>query len=339
MMKLMLIPTVFLLILLLLIGAIAMAFVTGQPNDPGFSMGINLSDEVLALKPLVLYQAEYFGIVEYIWYLLAIIQVESGGRVEDVMQSSESLGLPPNSLSTEDSIRQGVRYFSQLLRHAEAQGVDMDSVIQAYNYGISFIGYVANRGQRYTFELAVSFARVLSLGVRVSYTNPVAVAENGGWRYRHGNMFYVRLVRSHLAGMGSSGFLWPTPDSNLVTSRFGPRVSPGGIGSTNHRGIDIGVAWGRPILASAGGVVELSGWNGGYGNYIRIYHGNGYHTAYAHNSQNHVRVGDRVLQGEHIADVGSTGNSTGPHLHFEIWVNGTPVDPLPFFPPGTYILR
>ena len=104
----------------------------------------------------------------------------------------------------------------------------------------------------------------------------------------------------------------------------------------NHLGIDIGAAWGTPVLASAAGFVELSGWNGGYGNYIRIYHGNGHHTAYAHNSWNIVRVGGRVTQGAHIANVGSTGNSTGPHLHFEIWVNGSPVDPLPFFPPGTY---
>jgi len=139
--------------------------------------------------------------------------------------------------------------------------------------------------------------------------------------------------------LGSSGFLWPTPGSDLVTSPFGPRRSPGGIGSTNHQGIDIGVVWGSPILASAGGVVELSGWNGGFGNYIRIYHGNGHHTVYAHNSRNHVRNGDRVSQGQHIADIGSTGNSTGPHLHFEIWVNGSPVDPLPFFPQGTFRIR
>ena len=341
MMKLIFIPAVFMLILLLLIGAIAMAFVTGQPEpDPDFSVGVNLCDEVLALKPLVLYHARYFGVEAYIWYLLAIIQVESGGRVEDVMQSSESLGLPPNSLSRDESIRQGVRYFSQLLSRAERLDADMDAVLQSYNFGIGFIDYIVQNGNgQYSFELAMSFARRLSGGIRVLYTNPIAVEENGGWRYRYGNMFYVRLVRSHLIGVGSSGFLWPAPDSNLVTSPFGRRPSPGGIGSTNHQGIDIGAAWGTPILASAGGVVEFSAWNGGFGNYIRIYHGNGHHTVYAHNSRNHVRTGDRVVQGQRIADVGSTGNSTGPHVHFEIWVNGTPVDPLPFFPPGTYRLR
>ena len=137
MMKLMMLPMIFLLILLLIIGAISMAFVTGQPDDPGFSIGINLCDEVLALKPLVLHYATYFGVEQYVWHLLAIIQVESGGRVEDVMQSSESLGLPPNSLSREESVRQGVRYFSQLRSRAELLGADMDTVLQSYNFGLT----------------------------------------------------------------------------------------------------------------------------------------------------------------------------------------------------------
>ena len=80
--------------------------------------------------------------------------MESGGTAEDVMQSSESLGLPPNSLSTEESIKQGVKYFSELLASSERLGVDLESVIQSYNYGGGFLGYVANRGNKYTFELA-----------------------------------------------------------------------------------------------------------------------------------------------------------------------------------------
>jgi len=132
MMKPIAFAAIFLLVLLIIVGAIAMTLVTGQP-EPGFSIGVNLSNEVLALKPLVLYHTRYFGVENHIWYLLAIIQVESGGRVEDVMQSSESLGLPPNSLSRDESIRQGVRYFSQLLSRAERLGADMDTVLQSYN--------------------------------------------------------------------------------------------------------------------------------------------------------------------------------------------------------------
>lgn len=132
-------------------------------------------------------------------YLLAIMQVESGGTATDVMQSSESMGLPPNSLSTEESIKQGCKYFSELLKSAEAKGCDIDTVVQAYNYGGGFIDYVAKHGKKYTFELAVSFAKDKSGGVKVTYKNEISIKENGGWRYKYGNMFYVRLVNQYLA--------------------------------------------------------------------------------------------------------------------------------------------
>ena len=108
--------------------------------------------------------AKEYGVEEYVNILLAIIQVESGGTAEDVMQSSESLGLPPNSLSTEESIKQGVKYFSELLASSERLSVDLESVIQSYNYGGGFLGYVANRGNKYTFELAQSFSKEYSGG-------------------------------------------------------------------------------------------------------------------------------------------------------------------------------
>jgi len=77
--------------------------------------------------------------------------------------------------------------------------------------------------------------------------------------------------------------------------------------------------------------VRLSGWHGGFGITVIIDHGNGYSTLYAHNSRNRVEVGQRVNRGDHIADVGTTGMSTGNHLHFEIRRNGTPINPMPFF--------
>ena len=160
--------------------------------------GVSVSQEVLAHKPMLEKYAREYGIEEYLNVLLAIIQVESGGTLEDVMQSSESLGLPPNSLSTEESIKQGCKYFSELLAAAETKGCDLNSVIQSYNYGGGFLDYVAGRGKKYTFELAESFARDKSGGKKVTYTNPVAVEKNGGWRYSYGNMFYVLLVSQYL---------------------------------------------------------------------------------------------------------------------------------------------
>lgn len=109
--------------------------------------GVSVSQEVLAHKPMLEKYAREYGIEEYLNVLLAIIQVESGGTLEDVMQSSESLGLPPNSLSTEESIKQGCKYFSELLAAAEAKGCDLNSVVQSYNYGGGFLDYVAGRGK------------------------------------------------------------------------------------------------------------------------------------------------------------------------------------------------
>ena len=160
--------------------------------------GANLSAEVLAYRPMVERYAAQYGISEYVTVLLAIMQVESGGTPEDVMQSSESMGLPPNSLDAESSIRQGCRYFAELLAKADRLGSDLDSAIQAYNYGGGFLDYAAARGGRYSFQLAQAFAEEKSGGVRVPYKNEISVAENGGWRYNYGNMFYVRLVSQYL---------------------------------------------------------------------------------------------------------------------------------------------
>ena len=160
--------------------------------------GVSVSQEVLAHKPMLEKYAREYGIEEYLNVLLAIIQVESGGTLEDVMQSSESMGLPPNSLGTEQSIAQGCKYFSELIDKADRLGCDLDSVIQAYNYGGGFLDYVASHGGKYSFELAQAFAEEKSGGVRVTYKNEISVAENGGWRYDYGNMFYVRLVSEYL---------------------------------------------------------------------------------------------------------------------------------------------
>ena len=179
---------------------VALLFASDEDGGRGgiYYGGANLSAEVLAHRPMVERYAAQYGISEYVDVLLAIMQVESGGTLEDVMQSSESMGLPPNSLDTESSIRQGCEYFSELLAKADRLGCDLDSVIQAYNYGGGFLDYVASHGGKYSFELAQAFAEEKSGGVRVTYKNEISIAENGGWRYNYGNMFYARLVKQYL---------------------------------------------------------------------------------------------------------------------------------------------
>ena len=125
-------------------------------------------------------------------------------------------------------------------------------------------------------------------------------------------------------------FRWPT--SGRITSYFGGRKSPGGIGSTNHKGIDIAGRYGTPIYAADGGTVTYSGWMGGYGYTVRVDHGKGKVTYYAHNSSLLVSVGQHVYKGQQIAKMGSTGNSTGNHCHFEVRVNGVARNPLNYLP-------
>ena len=127
------------------------------------------------------------------------------GICHDIHRNRANVDTPPSGPSTSSRsgryyrrlsqvrrlvVKQGCKYFSELLAAAETKGCDLNSVIQSYNYGGGFLDYVAGRGKRYTFKLAESFARDKSGGKKVTYTNPVAVEKNGGWRYSYGNMFY-----------------------------------------------------------------------------------------------------------------------------------------------------
>ena len=130
--------------------------------------------------------------------LYAIMNVESGGRLKDVMQSSESKGLPVNTLDTEESIEQGLSYYKELKTKAKELSLDEKSVWQAYNYGIGFLYYVKENGGLYQDSLAESFAKEMSGGKTVPYRNKIAVEENGGYRYHYGNMFYARLIEENI---------------------------------------------------------------------------------------------------------------------------------------------
>lgn len=121
---------------------------------------------------------------------------------------------------------------------------------------------------------------------------------------------------------------WPV--SGTITSPFGYRRNPFGGGMEFHQGLDIAAPMGTTITAAAAGTVISAGWYGGYGNYILIDHGGGMSTGYGHCSQIFVSVGQHVQKGQAIGAVGSTGYSTGPHVHFEVRINGKPVDPAPY---------
>ena len=130
-----------------------------------------------------------------------------------------------------------------------------------------------------------------------------------------------------------TGFIWPCPSYTRISSYFGPRPQPTAGASTDHKGVDLAAPYGSSILASAAGVVTTSTYSKSAGNYIVIAHGNGTSTVYMHCSALLVSVGETVEQGEKIAKVGSTGYSTGNHLHFGVIKNGSYVNPLNYISP------
>ena len=135
-------------------------------------------------------------------------------------------------------------------------------------------------------------------------------------------------------GTGSTAtgtYIWPCPSCTYVTSKFGMRDHPLFGDERPHTGIDIGAQAGAEVIAADSGTVAVATYSSSYGNYVTIYHSNGDYTLYAHMSSLTVTAGQNVTQGDVIGYVGSTGWASGPHLHFEIRVNGSTVDPTSYF--------
>ena len=144
-----------------------------------------------------------------------------------------------------------------------------------------------------------------------------------------------RAVRAQIANLAGEGtvytggqMLWPTPSCKIITSYYGWRLHPVLGYEKLHTGMDIGAGYNANIIAAASGTVITATYNSAYGNYVVIDHGGGVCTLYAHQSSMAVSVGQYVSAGQVIGYVGSTGYSTGPHLHFEVIINGSTVDPL-----------
>lgn len=136
---------------------------------------------------------------------------------------------------------------------------------------------------------------------------------------------------ARVADMVGGRFIVPVATFKRLSSKFGYRVHPIKGGRRMHKGLDFSAKTGTRILAADSGKVIWSGWKGGYGYCLQIDHQNGYTTTYGHCSKLVADVGDNVRRGEYVAEVGSTGHSTGPHLHFEVRKSGKPIDPAQFF--------
>ncbi|NLO96668.1 MAG: peptidoglycan DD-metalloendopeptidase family protein [Peptococcaceae bacterium] len=143
----------------------------------------------------------------------------------------------------------------------------------------------------------------------------------------------IRELQKKYAGSNINGSIsvWPTPNCKYITSPFGYRIHPITGQHKLHTGVDIGASYGSNVVATGAGIVIFSGWYGAYGNTVIIDHGNGISSLYGHLSSRAVSENDVVVPGQVIGKVGSTGWSTGPHLHFEVRKNGEPVNPLQYF--------
>lgn len=192
-------------------------------------------------------------------------------------------------------------------------------------------------------------AEVVVIDVDTWYTNQIEVLTkpSAGFRKVVVNVSYVdnkevsreilkeEVVQEAVAKVMKRGtkipptYIWPIVGGRQ-TSGFGPRKAPKKGASTNHKGVDWATPTGTPVKASCGGTVTKAGWGSGYGYVVYIDHADGKQTRYAHLSRVLVSVGQKVKQGDRIALSGNTGVSTGPHLHFEMRINGTPVNPLKY---------
>ncbi|MCY8737574.1 bifunctional lytic transglycosylase/C40 family peptidase [Bacillus haynesii] len=170
----------------------------GSDSQGGNSGTAKVNEKVEAWRPVVTQYAEKYGIPDYVDVILAIMMVESGGDSLDIMQSSESIGLPPNSIGDPTlSIDVGVKHLSNVVKDAKKKKLDFWTPVQSYNFGGGFNDYVSKHGKQYTFQLASDFAKKMANGVKTKYSNPVADF-NGNYRYMYGNMYYVKLVQQYL---------------------------------------------------------------------------------------------------------------------------------------------
>lgn len=302
-------------------------------GDDSSESYIPVSPEVEAYSPVIQKYCREYGIPQFAELVKAVMMQESGGNGTDPMQASEckyntEYPKKPNGIKNpEYSISCGVRYLKDNLDAAKASSpVDMDRIrlaLQGYNYGSGYIPWAVSKYGGYSYAGAVEFSEEQAKkNGWESYGDPDYV-EHVLRYYPYGNYSYDVIN----TGPGKLGLPIQGMKRGNISSHFGPRSSPGGFGSTYHQGLDIAFPKGTKVLACEDGTVISAGYMGGLGNCIIIDHGNNLQTVYGHLSEIKVKEGQKVVRGQYIGNVGSTGNSTGPHLHLGVKLNGRYVNP------------
>lgn len=305
-------------------------YLFGDSSNTGY---IPVSEEVERYSPIISKYAKEYGISEYTELIKAVMMQESGGRGSDPMQASEcgyNTKYPhsPGAITDpEYSIKCGVQMLASVLKAAGCKSPsDMEHIklaLQGYNFGGGYITWALEKYGGYSKANAVEFSKLQAKKTGMSAYGDPDYVEHVLRYYPIGNTSYD-IVNT---GPGKLGLPIQNMKKSNISSPFGHRKSPGGIGSKYHKGIDIAFPTGTNVLACEAGNVEHAGWSKGFGKCIIISHGGGVKTTYAHLSKINVTKGQRVVRGQFIGEVGSTGNSTGPHLHLGVSVNGSYVDP------------
>jgi murein DD-endopeptidase MepM/ murein hydrolase activator NlpD len=213
----------------------------------------------------------------------------------------------------------------------ERTRLQLEQEQQAQEEARSQLGSLADE-RRNLVELAA--VRRRSVATQVAQMEDLSAAEEAALEALIVERERALAAQQRAAGIAggaqsSSGGMFSWPVTGTITSPFGWRSNPFGGAPEFHQGLDIAAPTGTTVTAAAGGTVIMAQWYGGYGNYILIDHGGGYSTGYGHLSAIYVTTGQAVARGQAIGAVGSTGQSTGPHLHFEVRIAGKPVDPAP----------
>ena len=321
---------VLIVLVVVLFGGVLLLFGEG-PDSTAYTP---VSEEVQAYEPLIRLYAEKHGILDYVDLIKSIMMTESGGKGSDPMQSSESgyntrYPHKPGAITDpEYSIDVGVQTIASVLKQAKAESLlDLEHIklaLQGYNFGNGYISWALDKYGGYSEANAIEFSEMM--------------AKRLGWK-RYGSTKYVSVVLQYYpyghapSDTGNGDFIWPLPGYTRISSPFGYRTCPY-HGRELHGGVDLPAPHGTNILAAKSGTVVLSTYGSSFGNHIAISHPDGSRTLYAHMSARLVSVGDTVSQGQVIGRVGSTGNSTGNHLHFEVWTNSNSnsrVNPMDYF--------
>lgn len=243
--------------------------------------------------------------------------VEFQNIVKDIEEKEAKLKKEKEELLTlQDNLSKKQKEVESLLASKNAQISDLESQIGENAKVLNALIEAAKEAERRRQEAEEAAKQEAENNKRPSGGNSSSGSGSSGGNYKPGG--------SVISGNGTLSN--PCPGAR-ISSEFGPRKAPTAGASTYHRGRDYAAPSGTPIYASAAGTVITASYNGVRGNYVVIDHGNGLQTWYQHASRLYVSAGQKVSRGQNIAAVGTTGVSTGAHLHYEVHVNGTAVDP------------